>query len=560
MKKVTFGTPEEFVPSMFCRDFRPVETGVRYDEGRIGFRVNARGCVLTLPLEAEEQIYGFGLQITCFNHKNKKLTLRPNADPVKPTGDAHAPAPFFVSTGGYGIFFDTLRDAEFYCGVPDAATWIPGKQGEETYIPKVIGGDSVMKVQIPAAKGVTLYIFEGNTITDVVSEYNRMAGGGPLVPDWGLGPFYRCYMRYTQEEVLGMAEYFRKAEIPCDILGLEPGWQTRAYSCSYVWNPERFPDPEGMIRKLREMGYHVNLWEHAFTHPESPLAEEVKKGCGETVCWGGYVPDFALPEIRSAFAKYHREHVMYGAVDGFKLDECDGSDYTGSWSVPNCDRFPSGLDGEQYHSLFGTLYMQAMLEALEGQETLSEVRSAGALGASYPFVLYSDLYAHRDFIRACANSGFAGLLWAPELRHAESRKDLIRRLQTAVFSVQCLINAWYCQKAPWLDLGCEGEVRELLKLRKSLVPMLHKAFQQYHETGKAPVRALVSDFTNDPETWNIDDEYIFCDMIVAPLTAESDTRRVYLPEGEWVDFFTGTPASSGWSEYTGDGIPVYRRA
>ena len=107
----------------------------------------------------------------------------------------------------------------------------------------------------------------------------------------------------------------------------------------------------------------------------------MKRGCGEYISWGGYVPDFALPEVRSAFAAYHRRSVMFGLVDGFKLDECDGSDYTGGWSFPNCARFPSGLDGEQYHSLFGILYMQTMLEALDGTPTLSEVRSSGALAA-----------------------------------------------------------------------------------------------------------------------------------------------------------------------------------
>jgi len=560
MKKITFGTPEELVPTKFCKTLNYRETEISYDVSKIGFKTNARGCVLTMPLAAEEQIYGFGLQITCFNHKGKKITLRPNADPVKPTGDAHAPAPFFVSTAGYGIFIDTLRNAEFNCGVLEAATWVPQPQGEETYVPKDVTQDSVMLVQIPVAKGADVYIIEGDTITDIVSQYNMLSGGGCDVPEWGLGVFYRCYMRYNEEKVLAMADYFREKDIPCSILGLEPGWQTRAYSCSYVWNPERFPDPKGMLEKLKDKGFHVNLWEHAFTHPESPLAPEMKKGCGDYISWGGYVPDFALPEIRTAFAEYHKAHVMQGVVDGFKLDECDGSDYTGGWSFPNCAEFPSGLDGEQYHSLFGILYMQTMQEALGGEATLSEVRSSGALASTYPYVLYSDLYGHKDFIRACANSGFSGLLWSPEVRHAVSRKDMLRRLQTVVFSVQCLVNAWYCPEAPWIELGCEDEVRELFKTREKLVPMLKEAFETYKATGKAPVRALVSDYTGDKETWNIDDEYLFCDLIVAPLTAESDTRRVYLPEGKWRNWFTGEEVSGGWFTYTGEGIPVYEKA
>ena len=205
-------------------------------------------------------------------------------------------------------------------------------------------------------------------------------------------------------------------------------------------------------------------------------------------------------------------------IDGFKLDECDGSDYTGSWSYPNMAEFPSGLDGEQYHAIFGAMYMQTMLQALGENPTLSEVRNAGALSAPYPFVLYSDLYEHKDFIRGCATSGFSGILWTPELRDAHNKMELIRRLQATVFSVQCLINAWYCPDVPWRELDCAEEVKKLLAIRQQLKPMLAEAFKKYHNEGVAPVRALVSDFTADAETYAIDDEYLFCEkLLVAPI-------------------------------------------
>ena len=210
--------------------------------------------------------------------------------------------------------------------------------------------------------------------------------------------------------------------------------------------------------------------------------------------------------------------------------------------------------------MFGVLYMQAIMKALGDNPTLSEVRNAGALSASYPFVLYSDLYDHEDFIRGMVNSGFSGILWTPELRDAKSKTDLIRRLQSTVFSVQCLINAWYCEKAPWLEFDCEDEVRELLKVRKTLVPMLKKAFDEYKTTGKPPVRALVMDYTDDKETYKIDNQYIFCDnLIVAPMTAKEESRKVYLPEGNWVDYWTKQPVKSGWFEVATENIPVYER-
>lgn len=566
MKKIRFGTPEQIVPTKFCPCLRCEETEIKYDVSNFKFKVTSRGCVLEFPLEADEQLYGFGLQLKGFNHKNHKLQLRANSDPVANTGDSHAPVPFFVTTKGYGMYFDTARYVEVHCGYgknknrPFNPNNTVIATAEDLYKKCGLRETTVMSVEIPVTRGIDVYIFEGENILDVVSQYNRFSGGGPQVPEWGLGVMYRAYAKNTADQVMVLADYFRDHDIPCDIIGLEPGWQTNTYACSYLWDQERFPNHKEMIAYLKERGYHINLWEHAFISSASPIYTAMHDYSGDYEVWRGLIPDFSLPEASAIFAKHHREYLVDKGIDGFKLDECDNSDFVHDWSYPNCTAFPSGMDGEQHHQLFGTLYMQTILQALDGTKTLSQVRSAGALAASYPFVLYSDLYDHQDFIRGTVNSGFSGLMWTPELRDAMSKNDLLRRLQTTVFSVQCLINAWYCEEVPWKEFGCEDEVRRLLKLRKTLVPMLTRAFEEYHKTGKPPIRALVADYTADSETWNIDDEYIFCDhLIVAPLTAESDTRSVYLPAGTWRDFWTKKPVPSGWFTVTTKNIPVFEK-
>lgn len=567
MKKLTFGTPEKFVPSLFCEKFNYSEKEINYPINKISFKTNKRGCVLTLPLNSDEQIYGLGLQLKCFNLRGKKITIRPNADPVSPTGDSHAPVPFFVSTAGYGIFIDTARYAEFHFGssqllketlTVDNSSNDVAVSTDELYSSK-LDSSSNITIQIPAADGVDIYIIEGKNITEIVAQYNMLAGGGCSVPEWGLSAIYRCYGRYNEDEVLSVAKKLKNDEFAVSIIGLEPGWQTQSYSCSYIWSDERFPNPQKTVDALKEMGYHINLWEHAFVHPTSPIYKELLPYSADYSVWNGCVPDLSLKEARKIFADYHKKIVDMG-IDGFKLDECDGSDITGGWSFPNCAEFPSGLDGEQYHSLFGVLYMQTMLEALGENKTLSEVRNAGALSSSYPFVLYSDLYDHKDFIRGCATAGFSGILWTPEVRDAQSKEEFIRRLQSNVFSVQCLINAWYCENLPWEIHGCEKEVKELLDLRETLKPMLSAAFEKYEKTGVPPVRALVSDYTDDSETHNIDDEYIFCDnLIVAPIPSGETSREVYLPQGKWCDYLTKEEVPCGRFTVKTENIPVYEK-
>ena len=562
-----FGEPETLTPTKFAppRKLQPAEGApAKFPANACGFTLLKRGCRVQIPIGPEEEIYGFGLQLKGFACRGQKKALRPNADPVANSGDSHAPVPFIVSTGGYGIYIDTARYAEISCGVQrnDAAVAKQADQGvmtdvNELYRIREAVGVSDLILDIPAAKGIDLYVFEGQTITDIVAQYNLFSGGGCLPPYWGLGILYRCNAGWSAGDILQFAKGLREDAIPCDTIGLEPGWHTRSYSCSFVWSPERFPDPEGFLREMQREHFHVNLWEHAFTHPESPIHDALRPYSGDYLVWGGLVPDFSLREAREIFGGHHKQLIAQG-VSGFKLDECDGSDYTGSWSFPNSTLFPSGLEGDQMHSLFGTLYMQTLMEALGAQGTLSEVRNAGALAASYPFVLYSDLYAHSDFIRGLCTAGFSGLLWAPEVRDAASKEDLIRRVQSVIFSPQAIINAWYCGQAPWVDWDAKAEIQRLFQLRMQLLPYLYTAFYRYATEGVAPVRAVVSDYTYDREVRGIDDAYLFGDaMLVAPLLAGQKERKVYLPAGEWYDFWTKEKVAAGWHTVATENIPVY---
>ncbi len=569
MKKITFGIPEEFVPSKYCKSLNYNETPLKYDTKKIKFSLTSHGCRLEFPLLEKENIYGFGLQLKEFNHRGRRLRLKVNSDPVAPTGDSHAPVPFFVTTEGYGIYIDTARNIEVCCGMTKKR-FRSGENNEnsevrlttdELYANVKNNNVSNVVVDIPAAKGVDIYIFEGETITDVVAQYNLLSGGGCDVPEWGLGVLYRAFGKSTENDIKKLTEYFEISGIPCDTIGFEPGWQSASYPCTYVWNKDNFPNYKETVDYLKNKGYHINLWEQAYVRAASPLYDSLYDLSGDYEVWQGIVPDFSIPEARRLFAEYHKQNFVDLGVDGFKLDECDGSDFcSGDWCFPDCTAFPSGMDGEQYHNLFGTLYMQTIMEALNGKKTLSAVRSAGALCASYPFVLYSDLYDLADFVRGVVNSGFSGVLWTPEVRDAKTKKEFIRRLQANVFSCQCIINAWYCEEVPWKDLCCESEVKELLNLRRSLIPMLKKSFDKYRDTGIPPVRALVSDYTNDENTFEIDDEYIFCDnLIVCPMPLDGDEREIYLPEGDWLDYWTKEKISSGKFTVKTENIPVFEK-
>jgi alpha-D-xyloside xylohydrolase len=520
------------------------------------------------------------LQLQSFQQRGKKKTLRVNADPLMDSGDSHAPVPFYVTSAGYAVLVDTARYATFYCGSQkNRPHSVRARASADTSGAKV-GADALPEaysrrdedvasevlVEIPFAQGVDVYIFAGPEMREAVQRYNLFSGGGVLPPRWGLGFWYRCKTEFSHDHVMKMADELRERLIPCDVLGLEPGWHSQAYSCSFTWSA-LFPDPKSTLNELSRKHFKANLWEHAFTHPTSPIYGALLPHSGDYEVWDGIVPDFLLPEVRQTFADFHfKEHLSLG-VSGYKLDECDSSDFTGGWSFPESSQFPSGADGEQMHSLLGMRYQDAIQDAFElaNRPTYGLVRNAHALQAPYPYVLYSDLYDHRDFINAVAQSSFSGLLWTPEVRHAVSTEDLVRRLQSVVFSPLAMVNAWYLWNPPWKQTdgnannqsqfmpgweATEALCREVIEWRMRFIPYLQGAFARYQREGLPPFRALVLDYPNDPETREIRDQYLIGDhVLVAPLIAGEMRRRIYLPAGEWFDFWSGELLPGGqWIE------------
>ena len=134
---------------------------------------------------------------------------------------------------------------------------------------------------------------------------------------------------------------------------------------------------------------------------------------GNYLVWDGLVPDFATPQGRKIFLRQNNVALFDRQVEGVKLDECDYQPESPTpWSFPPATAFPSGLDGEVMHSLFGLLYQQTMLEPYreKGLRTWGLVRNSHALASSLPYVLYSDSYDPRCYVRGEVNEGFNGLL------------------------------------------------------------------------------------------------------------------------------------------------------
>ncbi|MHA8053982.1 TIM-barrel domain-containing protein [Aquirufa sp. OSTEICH-129A] len=552
---------------------------------------------LRFPLSQEEQVFGLGLNFQTVNQRGRILNLHVDHYGGKDNGRTHAPVPFYVSSKGYGVLIDAAAYMTVYAGSnvrvdaknPPAIQDRNSDKNWDSQPPS-----DVLEVLIPA-DGASIYVFAGPTPMQAVQRYNLFNGGGYLPPKWGLGFTQRVPTLFSQDDIIKEAKSFETNQFPLDFIGVEPGWHSSSYPCTFEWDPGRFPRPKAFLDTLAGMGLSANLWMNPYVSPKSSLYAGIKKYTGSHLVWNGIIPDFTMAQARKLVKDHFVKNHLDLGVGGYKIDEVDGYD---NWIWPDVSTFPSGTSAEQMRQIYG-LMVQDMTNSWfkeKNKRTYGLIRASNAGASRLPYVIYNDYYSHKDFITALVNSSFIGVLWTPEVRASKSAEEWVRRMQSVCFSPMAMLNAWSDGTKPWSFPEVSQAVNDVANLRMQLLPYLYTTFAQYRFEGKPPFRAmnLVDGFgfkpigtrgkvdaTENPYGMSIKndikDQYMMGDFIlVAPMFAGEKSRDVYLPEGKWYDFYTGklvgenqkiriTPSLEKIPLFVKDGamipmVPVHRQA
>lgn len=530
-----------------------------------------------LPTARGEEIHGFGLQLGGTLQTGKALEL--SVDHWgSAEGRTHAPVPFYISSRGYGVLFNTARRirAHVQCtnrsGSPGNPVPVDRNPppGEEPSTPWMAVPESDAVEANLGARGLELLVFAGGSMLDAVSRYNLYCGGGAMPPLWGLGFWHRVPAIHDAAQCEADVGEFAAHGVPLDVLGLEPGWMSRSYPCTLEWQPKRFPDPACFAKEMLARGVRLNLWVNPYLSPESRIHGELLPYAGSHLVWLGIVPDYTLPAARETLCRQHlAEHLGIG-VGGYKVDEVDGFD---RWLWPDHATFPSGIPAESMRQVYGLLLQNLLEKDLfrpANRRTWSLVRASNAGASAMPFVLYSDSYDHAEYVAGISAASLAGILWCPEVRQARTAAEWLARIQTVCLSPLAMLDAWESGAKPWEFPDAADAVREAIELRMRLLPYLYTAFADYRRRGIPPMRAMVLE-----EGWCVDagpagvakvdgqlnpygerqekttdSQFMFGPSILAaPYIADSEgvvrARAVRLPEGDWFDFHTGEFAGNG---------------
>ena len=426
------------------------------------------------------------------------------------------------------------------------------------------------------------YFLWGPSFKRILGSWSELAGRMRLPPRYALGLTYRGFGGWRDEDLVRAVTAQQEAGIRLDVVGVEPGWHTWAYPCSFVWS-EKFPDPCGFIARMHGLGLKVNLWEHPYVSTNAPFraaigpygldgadvgTREWENGTKYKYGFGGFIPDMTMPEARDVYWNHHKAALVDLGVDGFKVDETDS--FSANRSTEK--RFPGGLSCNAYHNLLGTLTVNLLHERYRrdfNRRTFAFSRGNTTGMQRWATSAYTDFYGFDQFVMSLIAQSYSGTYYTPEIRTPESTDDgdYVRRAQMMFLTPFPQSNEWM-KPVGVMDRSAAviQAYRTYNRIHYLLVPYLYSLFREQSKTGLGVVRALPFEFQDDPRVFDLTDTFMLGpSILVHPVADASPSSSVttYLPAGaDWLDWPSmsvcrgGTPVTR---TYRLDEMPIFIR-
>ncbi|KND38918.1 alpha-xylosidase [Streptomyces acidiscabies] len=488
-----------------------------------------------LALGVGTSVYGLGERFGPVV-KNGQVVDIWNADGGTATEQAYKNTPFYLTDAGYGVFVDH-----------------PGKVSFE------VGSEAVSRVQFSVeAQELTYYVIHGPTPKDILRKYTALTGRPALPPAWSFGLWLSTSFTtsYDEETVTSFIEGMRARELPLSVFHFDCFWMRELNWCDFEWDPRVFPDPEGMLARLKAKGLHVCVWINPYIAQRSPLFAEgkelghlLKRPDGSVWQWDLWQPgmalvDFTDPAARDWYAS-KLEKLLDQGVDCFKTDFGE--------RVPTDVAWSDGSDPERMHNYYTYLYNRTVFDVLrkhrgEGEAVLF-ARSATTGSQKYPVHWGGDCEstyeAMAESLRGGLSLGLSGFgYWSHDIGGFEGTPTpaLFKRwLAFGLLSSHSRLHGSSSYRVPWLfDDESVDVLRLFTRLKLRLMPYLYEAARTAHEEGVPVMRAMVLEFPDDPGCAHLERQYMLGgDLLVAPVFNDEGDVRYYVPEGDWTDFFTG---------------------
>ncbi len=514
--------------------------------------------VENFDLAHDECIYGLGEQFLKLNKVGQTIDLVMMEALGVTTPRSYKNVPFYVSSRGYGVFFNHSSLMTYWVGSMSAAD-----------------------VQVAAEDDFLDYYVITGDIKQVLAGYTDLTGKGSLPPKWSFGYWQSKISYASAQETLEIARKMRELEIPFDVLHLDTHWFEEDWRCDLEFARDRFPDPQGYFEEMARLGVKVSLWQLPYIPEGSRLFDDLKavggfvrdSDGGVYDCGIRFTPGFegvvgVVDYTNPDAVRVHQEAFRRLFRLGAKVIKTDfGED------APLDGVYHDGTPGARMHNLYPLLYNKAIFSVTK-EETGDGVvwaRSAWAGNQRYPLhwggdssPTYSNMVPQMEGGLSLGLSGFQ--FWSQDIGGFMGNTTdhlLIRWLQMGMFTSHCRIhgvgNREIYKFAPDTMRIC----RDYLRLRYRLLPYIYGSALRCVEESLPMLRALVIEYQDDPTVRNIGDEWLFGEsLLVAPILTKDNRRKVYLPEGTWTDWWSRQrTAGPCWIDVEADieTLPLYVR-
>lgn len=493
----------------------------------------------------DENFYGMGQYANgCFNLKGCVLELAQKNTQIS--------IPFLISSRGYGFIWNnpSIGRAEL---AKNHTMWYS-----------------------EATRQIDYLVFYGETPEKIVKKLTDLTGKPPMLPEWALG-FWQCKLRYrTQEELLNIAREYKRRGLPLSVIVIDFfHWPKQG---EWKFDSKYWPDPEGMIKELEEMGIKVmvSIWPtvdiRSEYYPEMEkrgLLLRTERGVPITFLFRGPTTylDTTNPEARDFIWQKVKENYYKYGIKMFWLDEAEPEIHP--YDYENI-RYYLG-NGLEVSNIYPYYYAKAFYDGMKSigeNEIVNLIRCAWLGSQKFGVVVWSgdipsSFESLRNQIKAGLNISLCGIFyWTTDIggfyggdpKDPRFRELIVRWFQFGVF---CPIFRLHGYRLPYSNLRIDSDevdaynltggpneiwsfgeeayeiIKELLFLRERIKPYIIEQMKRASENGIPIMRPLFFDFPKDEITYSIDDEYMFgSDILVAPVIYEgARSRKVYLPKG-----------------------------
>ena len=514
--------------------------GAAYDHGSENAYMRQQ-----LGLSVDELIYGLGERFTPFVKNGQSVSIW-NEDGGTSTEQSYKNIPFYLSNRGYGVFVNHPEKVEF-----EVAT------------------EQVAKVGF-SVKGENLdyFLINGPTMKDVLMRYTDITGKPALPPEWTFGLWLSTSFTtdYDEETVMSFIDGMIDRGIPLSVFHFDCCWMREFHWTDFVWDERVFPDPEGMLRRIREKGIKVCVWINPYIGQESVLFDEgmekgyfLKRVNGDVWQWDMWQPGLAVVDFTNPEAvKWYQEKLkglLDMGVDCFKTDFGE--------RIPTDAVYYNGADSEKMHNFYTYLYNKAVYDVLVKcrgrEEAVLFARSATVGGQKFPVHwggdCWSDYESMEQSLRgglSLTSSGFG--FWSHDIGGFESTSTADVYKRWAAFGLLSTHSRFHGSKSyrvPWLyDEEAVDVVRFFAKLKMELLPYLYSNAYMTSRTGIPMLRSMPLEFEDDRNCRFLDKQYMLGDsLLVAPIFNEEGQAVYYLPAGLWTNYLTGEQAKGPtWRE------------